>query len=215
MNKCLITLTGYTCSGKSYLLNKMNETEFFKKIPSFTTRPPRSGEIKDVDYFFIDEHQFKIIQGNEGFVELFKYGQYFYGMSQKYFNTVLNESKIPVIICTPEGVQTYETYCKNNQIDMIKVYVYLDEEERLLRLLNRMFKGIQNDVSDENVRLAIADEKIKLTLFENIKRCRNTYVVEQNWFGMNKWDVIVPGNNVDDAISLINKKLTQIKENVL
>lgn len=204
--KVLVTLTGSTCSGKSFLLNFLNQTQDFKKTPTFTTRPPRAGEQKDIDYFFVDDDQIKQIQGREGFVELIQYGKYYYGMSKLYLDTILNEEKTPVIICTPEGVESYEKYCKENNILLVKGYVWVEEEIRLSRFMNRIVESIKEDASDENV---------KKTVFENINRCRNMYIIEQNWFGMNKWDVIISGNSPDTARNMLLKKINMMQETVI
>ena len=146
MKKTIVTLTGHTCSGKSYLLEHLASTGLFKKTPTITTRPPREGEVKDVDYFFIDEYQLKQIQ-TSGFVELVKYGDYYYGMSKFYLDTVLNEDGIVTIICTPEGVAAYEKYCKENDIALVKAFVHTEEKVRLERLMKRIYSGIKNDPS--------------------------------------------------------------------
>ena len=52
--KNLILLVGETGSGKDTVARKLP----YKKVVSYTTRPMRDTEIKNVDYYFVDKEQF-------------------------------------------------------------------------------------------------------------------------------------------------------------
>ena len=53
-NKSRIILCGKAASGKDHL-RKILEGRGFKYGVSYTTRPPRKGEIDGKDYFFLEE----------------------------------------------------------------------------------------------------------------------------------------------------------------
>ena len=55
-----IILVGKAASGKDHL-RKRFESRGFKYSVSYTTRPPREGEIDGKDYFFITDEQAKKI----------------------------------------------------------------------------------------------------------------------------------------------------------
>lgn len=204
--RTLVTLTGMTCSGKSYLLDFLNKTGDFKKIPTFTSRSPRVGEQDKIDYFFVSDDEVKQIDSDGGFIELIQFGKYFYGMTLSHLSAVISEGKIPIIICTPEGVQKYEKYCKEHDIVHTKGFVWVDEQTRMERFENRIVENIKQDVSSK---------AIKKTISENINRCRHMYITEMNWFGMDKWDILLPGDDPNSAQKMLLKKISIMHESMI
>lgn len=64
MNKRII-LVGRAASGKDFIRKKF-ETRGFRYAVSYTTRPPREGEIDGSDYIFItDEEAQRMISSGE------------------------------------------------------------------------------------------------------------------------------------------------------
>jgi len=55
-----IILVGKAASGKDHL-RKRFESRGFKYAVSYTTRPPREGEIDGKDYIFISEDESKVL----------------------------------------------------------------------------------------------------------------------------------------------------------
>lgn len=80
----LIILTGKTASGKD-IIKKILLQKFpnFKRVITTTSRPPRVGEIQDIDYHFIskDDFQKKIDEGE--FIEYVEYGGNLYGTTKE------------------------------------------------------------------------------------------------------------------------------------
>ena len=59
MNRKVFVLTGNTGTGKTTVANYLNEFYEMPKVITHTTRPPREGEIDQVDYYFESEQSFK------------------------------------------------------------------------------------------------------------------------------------------------------------
>jgi guanylate kinase len=212
--KFLITITAPSCSGKTYLLDYLENSKKYQKIPTYTTRAQRSGEIDGDDYHFTNEAEIRDIQGKHGgFIELNYFNGFFYGMPKGYFDYTIENTngKIPVIICTPEGVQVYEEYCKKNDIQLIKAYLQADEHVRIERLMRRIY--LDSCVQSETIP---PSEITKKAITAGINRCRDMYVKENFWFGMNKWDLILDGYDHPLANTiLIQRKLKLVEERVL
>ena len=199
-------MTAPSCAGKSFLLDHLDSTEMYSKIPTYTTRVKRAGEVHGVDYFFVDEKEFNVLRGlHGGFIEDIEFNGGRYGMPAGFFEERINtDDKIPVIICTPDGVRIYEKYAADNDLIHVKVFVFTEEKTRLNRLINRTFKAVHASSSED---------EIKNVIFSNINRCRDIYVKECNWFGQFKWDVVVSGERgVDVAEAMISKKIEQLKK---
>lgn len=212
--KFLITITAPSCSGKTYLLDYLENSKKFQKIPTYTTRPQRSGEIDGGDYHFTNEAEIKDIQGHHGgFIELNYFNGFFYGMPRGYFDYTMDNTngKIPVIICTPEGVDVYEKYCYKNNIQLIKAYLFTDENVRLERLQRRMYEESQSKSNNLS-----PSDMVKKAITAGINRCRDMYIKENLWFGMNKWDLILVGDEKPrNNEAIIHRKVKLVEERVL
>jgi guanylate kinase len=53
MSNILLTITGPTCAGKT-TLQRLLVARGMQEIVSFTTRPPREGEVDGKDYWFVN-----------------------------------------------------------------------------------------------------------------------------------------------------------------
>lgn len=99
----LIVLCGKTASGKTLVRNIL-KMEGFKPIVTYTTRPPRKGEIDGRSYHFITLEEFERGISNEMFAEYKHYSvangdEWYYGCSKE----SLKENENGVIILTPQG----------------------------------------------------------------------------------------------------------------
>lgn len=79
MNKRII-ICGPGAGGKDFLKKKFARRGFSLDV-SYTTRPPREGEVDGVDYHFMDEMVFH--QSIYDMYETAQHGKYWYGTGQK------------------------------------------------------------------------------------------------------------------------------------
>ena len=93
-----IILVGKSGSGKDFLRKKL-EAKGYKYGVSYTTRPPRIGEVDGKDYYFVSEERFKEMVKNDEFHEYVAFNNWFYGTSKtQWFETD------DVFIMTPTGI---------------------------------------------------------------------------------------------------------------
>ena len=93
-----IILVGPAGSGKDFLRKKL-EAKGYKYGVSYTTRPPRIGEVDGKDYHFVSEDRFKEMVQNDEFHEYVAFNNWFYGTSKtQWFETD------DVFIMTPTGI---------------------------------------------------------------------------------------------------------------
>jgi guanylate kinase len=92
-----IILVGKAASGKDHLRKKF-ESRGFKYAVSYTTRPPREGEVDGKDYLFItDEEATKMVESNM-FYEYVHFNGWLYG------TTVIQFYMDDLFIMTPAGI---------------------------------------------------------------------------------------------------------------
>ena len=78
----IVVLSGASGSGKTTLASRLMElVPRLEKSISFTTRPPRSNEIPDVSYHFVDESTFRDMIKRKAFIEWAEYSGNLYGTS--------------------------------------------------------------------------------------------------------------------------------------
>jgi guanylate kinase len=112
-----VILVGKAASGKDYA-RKMLQSKGFSYAVSYTTRPPREGEIDGEDYFFKSVEEFQsMIEAGE-FYEHVVFNNWYYGTTVKQFY------EDDVFIMTPYGVS------KLKQDDRKKTWIiFFDIEE--------------------------------------------------------------------------------------
>ena len=130
MTKRLI-LCGAACSGKDYLRKKLEEKGFNYSI-SYTTRPPRDGEIEGKDYFFISKEAALDMIDKDLFYEWVEFNGWIYGTTRTQF--YLND----VFIMTPSGIKNIS---KEDRLNSFIIYINIEESVRRSRLELRNMPG--------------------------------------------------------------------------
>jgi len=72
---------------------------------SHTTRSPRPGEQRDVDYYYVSMEEFEKMIEEEGFVEHAKFGGNRYGTSKKMIKEMEGRGRVVVLDIEMEGVK--------------------------------------------------------------------------------------------------------------
>ena len=126
-----IILVGKAASGKDHL-RKRFESRGFKYSVSYTTRPPREGEIDGKDYFFItDEQANKMVESNM-FYEYAYFNGWLYGKTVEQFYTD------DLFIMTPGGISNIKL---EDKVSSFIIYTDIDIETREIRLKMRYMPG--------------------------------------------------------------------------
>jgi guanylate kinase len=149
----ILVLVGESASGKSTIEKELTDTYGFKKIISYTTRPPRENEIDGVDYHFISKEKFYELQMNNFFAEIGCYRNWYYG-------TALEDcTNDKVCVLTPHGLRQMKAI---DGLNIKSFYINISRRDRLIKMLQRgddideccrrslndqgMFDGIQDEV---------------------------------------------------------------------
>lgn len=150
-------ILGKSSVGKDSLLNLMVD-KGFKRVVSHTSRSRRSNEIGGRDYYFTSKESMLHMIDNNEFVETRSYNvvgneTWYYGVSKKEID--LNSDQDYVCIVDGQGFETLrEYYGKEN---VIGIYLYVSNRERLLRALNRC--EVDDRAVDEIIRRYEKDDE--------------------------------------------------------
>lgn len=81
----LIVVSGPSGAGKGTICKELlNQNPQIKVSISATTRQPRNGEIKGINYFFIDKNKFELMIKNDDFLEYATVYDNYYGTPKEY-----------------------------------------------------------------------------------------------------------------------------------
>ncbi|APS41176.1 Guanylate kinase [Weissella jogaejeotgali] len=148
MNRKVFVLTGNTGTGKTTVANYLNEFYEMPKVITHTTRPPREGEIDQIDYYFETEQSFE----NNHYLESVAYANYRYGSSYEGLERAWEKSPLISIVLDTAGAKTYSEKLGDAAVVIFLTVTKTDE------LLGRLSKRGDNL---EETRRRMASEEYK------------------------------------------------------
>lgn len=134
----LFIISGPSGSGKTTLCNRLLQSmSELHRIITYTTRPPRVGEVHGKDYMFVSQQTFSTLNEQQKFLETNNYNQNWYGTHSELLDRLENGQPC-VIIPDINGAQ-----CILKHVPTATT-IWLDVSDDLLakRLLTR---GTENE----------------------------------------------------------------------
>ena len=131
MNKRII-LVGKAAAGKDHL-RKVLEGRGYKYAQSYSTRPPRPGEIDGKDYYFITESQFEVMESSNQLYEFVEFNGWKYGTTKTQFN-----ESCDIFIMTPHGISLVSP---EDRKSCFIIYINVEDNIRYERLSKREMPG--------------------------------------------------------------------------
>lgn len=149
----MIILVGESASGKSTIEKILADEYGYKRTVSYTTRPPRDGEVNGVDYYFISEDEYTEKFHSGYFVETGAYNGWFYGTTREQYD------ENTVCVLTPHGLRQIKKNFGENNISTF--YIKVPRRDRLIKILQRgdnVDEAIRRNQSDVGQYDGIEDE---------------------------------------------------------
>ena len=142
-------------AGKTSLCQKLTAVvPDIRHSVSYTTRPPRRGEVHDRDYTFVDEAEFLAMTKKDQFAEWARVHGHLYGTSRKRLEE-LRGSGIDVILdIDTQGAQEI----RKHYADGVYIFILPPSMEALRE---RLEKRMSNSPEEIDLRLERAREEIK------------------------------------------------------
>jgi len=158
----LIVIVGESASGKTTFAKALEIEQGYKRVVTYTTRPPREGEKNGIDYFFVTEEEFLTHEDNKTFFETAEYNDWNYGSSIMGLDI---ENSNYVIILTPTGMRSLLQYVQKYGLSryIFTCYIKNNRRSRLIKILQRgdnieeayrrnladvgQFDGVENEVN--------------------------------------------------------------------
>ena len=160
----MIVLVGGCCAGKTTLLDVLVYKFGYDRLTTYTTRPPRKGELEGVDYHFITNEQFDKLNKDGFFAETTSYNVAS-GETWKYGTSKEDLEPNKIVILNPYGLKEMR---KDKSLNIVAFYLFASHGE----IWNRLRK--RGDSSDEAARRIEADKKDFEDILEYIDFSINT-----------------------------------------
>ncbi len=125
-----------------------------KPSVSFTTRPPRPGEVPDEDYCFVSEAEFRTMCDRGDFVEWARVHGNFYGTSRLKLQELISDGYDVLLDIDTQGARQIRKSFNNG------VYIFILPPS-MTELKRRLEGRMSNSVEDMNRRLERAVDEIK------------------------------------------------------
>ena len=147
-----IILCGPTCSGKNHLKDKfVSEAGLIPEV-SYTTRPPREGEVDGKDYFFISQKRFDKMRSSGLFLETATHPDGT-GNSYWYGTTLFQWKESDITIMNRSGLENLSRVSGNyRHVDpdrVLIIHLVLPYSKLLDRVSKRFPKHSKSELNDE------------------------------------------------------------------
>lgn len=174
----IIVIVGESCSGKTTLANCFAKKYGFEKVITYTTRPIRDGEAKDVDYHFINNQKFAELASDNFFVETAKYNNWNYGTS------ISDNREDKIVVLSPSGMRKIKKFTND---EVMTVYLKVSRRCRMIKSLQRgdnieeVYRRSLSDVGmfdgiDDEVDLVIDNDNYEHSVDDLCRSLYATYV---------------------------------------
>ncbi|SHE38338.1 guanylate kinase [Marinitoga hydrogenitolerans DSM 16785] len=174
----LYVVSGPSGVGKSSIIKSaMSKLEGFSFSVSYTTRPPRPGEVNGKDYFFVDEKTFNKMIENDEFLEYAKVHGHMYGTSKKYIKEKINEGMNIVLDIDVQGaLNVVKKMPKETVLIFIAPPSYSELKKRLMNRGTEKKEDLIIRLNDAKWELSKINEFDYLIVNEELKEAINQLI---------------------------------------
>ena len=164
----MIILSSPSGAGKTTLVSLLSDIENFEISISHTTRKPRAKEVKNKDYYFVEEAEFERLIKNQEFLEYAKVFDNFYGTTRTPVINQLSKGKNVLFDIDWQGADQI----KNKKLDykLITFFILPPSKDVLFKRLS------SRDMKDK----LIAEERMKQFGRDVLHWINYDYVVVNN-----------------------------------
>ena len=174
----MVILSSPSGAGKTTLVKLLSKNKNFHISISHTTREPRSSEISDQDYYFINNKKFEQLIKNEEFLEYAKVFNHLYGTTRTAVIEKLEKGENVIFDIDWQGADQIKN--KKLNYKLITFFILPPSKKVLFE------------------RLSNRDMKDKLIVEERMKEFSRDVL---HWIN---YDYVIINDNLDDCYSKIN-----------
>ena len=158
----LVIISGVSGAGKDTIKKELiKRMENVESLPSYTSRPMRTGDIEGVTYHFVSKEKFEEMIKDDEFYEYDIHHNNYYGTSRKLLNSKIQSGKIIVKDIEVNGTENLINLLKND-VKLVTIFLKVPKEELRERLHNREDKLSEEEIELRLNRLEYEESKINI-----------------------------------------------------
>ena len=143
--------------GKTTIVERLlKQNKNLTRSISYTTRPPRPGEVNGRDYFFVSEEEFSSKARNNFFLESAKVFGYSYGTSLEFVMDHVVKGKDVVLAIDVQGMKQLRAKA-NQEIPATSIFIMPPSVEELKARLEKRKTETKQEIAE---RLKIAEREM-------------------------------------------------------
>ena len=175
----IVILSGVAGAGKDTIKKEIiKRMDFVESLPSYTSRPPREGDIPGQTYNFVTKAEFEeMIEKNE-FYEYDIHHNNYYGVPRKLLNEKIEQGKVIIKDVDVNGTENLVKLLKDDT-KIVTIFLRVPKDELERRLKERIEKP--------------SPEEIKLRL--------NRFDYEESKIGI--YDYVLKNNDLEKTVQII------------
>ena len=172
-NNVMVILSSPSGAGKTTISKKIQQKyQNFKISVSHTTRKPRPNEVEGIDYYFINENDFKNKIKNGEFYEYAKIFGNYYGTSRDSVLNLLNNKNDVLFDIDWQGTQQLSKF---KELNLLKIFILPPNKEELKKRLIQRNQD-KPDVVEERLKAYDSDSAHKkdydfVVINDNLENC--------------------------------------------
>ena len=174
----MVILSSPSGAGKTTLVKLLSKDKNFHISTSHTTRKPRSSEVEDKDYYFVNHEKFERLIKNEEFLEYARVFNYLYGTTRTAVIEKLEKGENVIFDIDWQGADQIKN--KKLNYKLITFFILPPSKEVLFE------------------RLSNRDMKDKLIVEERMKEFSRDVL---HWIN---YDYVIVNDNLDECYSKIS-----------
>ena len=174
----MVILSSPSGAGKTTLVKLLSKDKNFHISTSHTTRKPRSSEVADKDYYFVNHEKFERLIKNEEFLEYARVFNYLYGTTRTAVIEKLEKGENVIFDIDWQGADQIKN--KKLNYKLITFFILPPSKEVLFE------------------RLSNRDMKDKLIVEERMKEFSRDVL---HWIN---YDYVIVNDNLDECYSKIS-----------
>lgn len=127
----LLTISGQPGVGKDTIINFIIKNSNFSRLPGYTTRPPRAGEVNGFHYHFTTKEE--LTKNQESFLTMVLVNGYYYGYKLKEVEDSINIGENLVIQPLAENIKLIKEKFANT----VSVLINAPSPETLIKRMRK------------------------------------------------------------------------------
>jgi len=128
----IVVLSGPSGSGKSSVIQGIQEKENCSLVVSTTTRSPRPGEIDGIDYHFTSRESFQDLMETGEFIEYMEFNGNLYGVKKSYLHVHVEGDKTIILDLSCSGARKVKEIYEDATLIFLLPPSYQVARQRLL-----------------------------------------------------------------------------------